>query len=102
MTLTKQTHRIHAGTDPVQRQFTELADRVDELLGILALDGILLEGLSLGAGVTAVEHQLGRTPRGLIVVRQTGTSVVQWVNDATDTTIELTSAGAQTVSVWVF
>jgi hypothetical protein len=55
-------------------QLQDLADTFASTLVLLAalqhLDGRLISGLELAAGVaTAIDHGLGRMPRGFIVVR---------------------------------
>lgn len=83
-------------------------DRVEELLRLLAgnplLDGVLIENIELdSATVNHVLHQLGREPRGWIIVRKNAYALDAEITATTDDkklAIEVTKD--VTVSMWVF
>jgi len=81
---------------------------VGELNAIPVLDGRLVEGVTLAAGVTKdVVHGLGRTLRGWIIVRvgySGATAVVQEAAGNPDEALYLRLSCAQdvTLSLWVF
>lgn len=65
-------------------------------------DGVRLE-VDFGGGATAnVQHKLGRTPRGFIVINATGSQGAIVKTDADEKTITLTGAAGLVVELWVF
>lgn len=65
------------------------------------LDGVQLDGVSVGTSATAIAHKLGRQPRGWWVVDQdTAATVRRSAWDAT--TLTLIASSACTVSLWVY
>lgn len=68
------------------------------------LDGRLIEGQALAVGTTAINHKLGREPRGWILARIQGGAAAPWVRETArnSQTLTLQSNTALTVSLWVF
>ena len=65
------------------------------------LKGRLIQDISLTTGSNSIEHKLGRTPLGWIVVDRDGTATV-YKSSANSRTLELTSSGSVDISLWVF
>lgn len=67
------------------------------------LDGILKEGVVLGAGAEAtIYHGLGRVPRGWLVTRALVAAVALHEHSRDDTKIVLSSANAGTADIWIY
>jgi hypothetical protein len=66
--------------------------------------GVYLPGVEVGTSATKVEHKLGRTPRGYLVLRIRASSPVYLIETADPDARHLTlEAGADcTVDLWVF
>lgn len=67
-----------------------------------SLNSIILFDVSLGVGVTVVNHLLGRTPNGWRVVDIDAAATVYRSAPFTDLTLTLTSSAAAKVSLEVF
>ncbi len=71
------------------------------------LDGVLIEGVTINAGTTLVEHKLGREWRGWWLTDSSGTVGLQPSSLSTSTAdrskfIEFVAGVPQTVNIWVF
>lgn len=84
-----------------------IQDRLKSVINAIArkpiVDGILLEGVTLANSATnRVPHNLGRLPRGWIVVKRTSGAVIYDNVAADDKFLTLNSSAAAVVSLWVF
>jgi hypothetical protein len=69
------------------------------------VNGSLLSNVALIAGTTIVNHKLGRTLRGWLIVGINGPATVydnQAANQMANLTLSLTSDAAIVCSLWVF
>lgn len=94
---------------PSKREFLLGGNRTRDTIAQLlrpVVDGLLLEGVVLTGGVDAVvNHGLGRTLRGWLIVRNTASGSVfdkQAANLTPETTLVLSTATTKTISLWVF
>jgi len=75
---------------------------VKRLVGIPFLSGRLIEDLDVTTSGLTVDHKLGRTPRGVWVVKSSTTASYQ-TDNFTQYSFDITSSsGTPVVSVWVF
>jgi hypothetical protein len=90
-------------------RFERLQNRVLELEKKLAkipfADGSLVEGQSIATAATAVNHRLGRTPRGVLVLRASpdsalGFSVTQPPNPSQAVNLEASAIATFTLWFW--
>ena len=69
----------------------------------VARDGVLLTDVDLSATPTAVNHGLGVTPSGWLVVRARGAAAASVTETAVSArTLTLVASGAVTVDLWVW
>jgi len=81
------------------------ASILNPVIGNSIVNGLLLTGIPLKAGTTNVNHTLGRTLVGWIIVGSDGASEIydkQAKNQTPNLTLQLVSSAAVTVSLWVF
>jgi hypothetical protein len=76
---------------------------IRELQALPVLAGVLVEDVSLvSANTTAVQHKLGRVPRGFVVTNLTDNATV-WHGQAPDANaLYLYASTDTTVDLWVF
>lgn len=69
----------------------------------VARDGLLLTGIDLTTTPTAVNHGLGSTPSGWLVVRSQGAAAASVAETAsTSRTLTLVASASVTVDLWVW
>lgn len=79
-----------------------IQDKFTEIFGIAICNGLLLTDVSLvSASTTNVNHTLGRTAKGYVVVSKSANANI-WNGTMTDTVIPLHASADCTVSLWVF
>jgi len=69
------------------------------------LSGTLIDGITLASGANTIFHGLGRPLRGWIITRRSTAATLfdtQASNTAPQLTLNLTSSGANVVSLYVF
>jgi len=83
----------------------QVISAVDPVLENPIVNGRLIESITITSGINRIDHGLGRTLVGWIVVRN-GASVTFYDNQSTnstpDRTLVLTASGAATISLYVF
>ncbi len=91
---------------PADRQLKQLEDNAAEAFGALQvlplLDGRLVADVDLTTSSLRVEHGLGRTARGYIVVRSDAAQTVYETAAPDASYVYLRASGTVTVSLWVF
>jgi hypothetical protein len=87
--------------DPELRQVQDNVARCfDDITGKEILNGQLLEGIQLTAGLNYIDHKLGRQVRGYRIVRlSANVSAPMW---DVDNKIIINAAAPVAVSIWVF
>ncbi len=87
----------------VARFQDNVEDAVDQITRKPIIDGVLVENISLAAGVdNAVSHKLGRKPVMWIEARKFGNATIWEIeNTATATLLVLRSSANVTLSLWV-
>lgn len=101
-----QLRRIRSSDNNI-RQLQDATDAVFKVIIDKAiLDGNLLQDIPLDSAIlNSVDHKLGRSPRGYIVVRSNANSNVwdsQDVNPMPTKTLNLNCDVNVTISLWVF
>ncbi len=89
--------------EPVIRQIQDnIEQAINPVLDKAILDGVYLKSITLSTGsVDKINHKLGRTPLGYIVVKRNANSVIY--DSAMDSkTISLNCSANVTISLWVF
>jgi hypothetical protein len=90
----------------LSRAFDEVKQVIDLIRRSKVLDGNLVTGIVLAAGVTTpVAHGLGRAPIGFEVVRRRAQALVSDAQDSNatpDRTFSLVASADVTVDVWFF
>lgn len=86
-------------------QLTKLQENVAAslrpVLAVLFLDGRFISGQAITTATTQVEHKLGRTPTGYIILDQSAAASVFTVSKD-DKFLTLDTSANVTVSLWVF
>ncbi len=106
--ISPRTFSFPPGTPRLLRELaTYVSDLARDWTGFVFADGVLVEDLTFTAlGNLVVEHQLGRLPRGYLIVTPSagGMPYVSAANWAARTSkhITLTGAGNMTCSLWFF
>jgi len=105
MTLRK-TKTVNFTDDKINRMQDNIITNLDQLRNLEILDGILLEGLALTSGDNNINHGLGRSIRGWIVVRVRASATFYDKQDSTssDTSriLVLNASAPVTIDLWVF
>jgi len=76
---------------------------LDAVRAVSLLDGRLLENVALSTSAVDVQHGLGRTPAGYLVMTQNASgSVFETKTARSSSSIRLTASASVTVDLWVF
>lgn len=90
--------------DQLQRTVNTLQQNVEDAINKIEkntiLDNVIVENVVINTSAS-VEHRLGRTPKGYLVIRKNANAQV-WNGSITDTNIVLTSSAAVTVTLLIF
>jgi hypothetical protein len=82
---------------------TRIKSILDPVLSKEIIQGQLLSGLTVVSGINVINHKLGRNPIGWFIVDATASVTAYRSGNINSTNITLTfSAGASSVSLWVF
>ncbi len=92
---------IQLKDEATNRALGQVVERLNRLLDIPFLDGTLLKDQALNSGANSVNHRLGRTPQGYLILKQSSAASI-YGSAYADKTMTLTASGAVTVDVWVF
>lgn len=65
------------------------------------LDGRLFQNLTISTSGKAISHNLGRVPKGWIIVRNTGSDRI-WETGKDKNHLNLDCDGSTTFSIWIF
>ena len=89
------------------RQLESVQDRVEEFLRqVYASDiitGRLIEDVAISsASTTTIEHKLGRTPRGVILVKTSAQCDLWQPTPADDKSLYVRTSVSGTFNLWVF
>lgn len=102
----KDLKRISASNKEIGRLQSNLEQWSVSVLKAGLNNGVLLEAISLSTGDTnAVEHKLGRAPRGWIVVRQRAAASIWDSQDANvfkTKSLALECSADVIIDLWVF
>jgi hypothetical protein len=82
-----------------------IAGALEPFLRSQIINGVLLKNIKLQTGApNKINHSLGRTPQGWIIVRQNANSVIWQVNasELINTTLQLEASANVTIDLWVF
>lgn len=93
------------GSDESNRVQDNVETALRPILASPIVNGVLLTGVTLANGVTTVEHKLGRTLRGWIIVGQNANASIwdsQAGNNLAARTLILNSNAIVTVNIWCF
>lgn len=95
---------IKTGNPAMDLFMTRAKSQLDPLLSNKITQGTLVQNITLNPGVNYINHKLGETPVGWILVDITGQADVWRTAPFTDTVLTLTSSAAtsMTISLWVF
>lgn len=84
---------------------TNVEQAVAEFIKNPLLDGRLIESVALTSSATRLEHKLGRTPRGYLIVKQDAAATVHdsiASETSPDLFLPLIASANVTVSIWIF
>jgi hypothetical protein len=97
--------KLRTGVDNLDRLQDRLLKVLSALLRLPLLDGQLVEDLALTSGLNNLNHGLGRSLRGYLVVRASA-DVRLWDDDAASSAPQLfhriQASAPATVTLWVF
>lgn len=92
--------------DPaLMRMQSGIVDKLNFILSVPFLNGILLEAVVLSSGNNIINHKLGRTIRGYFVTNQNAAASIYNSSPATlnfEQQIQLNASAGVTVDLWVF
>jgi len=92
------------GTDENFRAQSNLESFVAPISKSIILNGVLVEDVILTTSSTAIEHKLGRKPRGYIICKNNATTSVYTPVASTSPELfeNLAASASCTVSIWFF
>lgn len=92
--------------DEVSKFQFNVIEMLNNIVGIPLLDGVLLTQIELVSGaINPVDHKLGRTPQGYIVVRKRANASIwdsQDLNKFSDLTLDLNCSANVIIDLWIF
>lgn len=88
-------HKLNQIQNNMEQAITPVLDKA-------IIDGILLKDIAITTGsVDIVDHKLGRTPLGYIVVKRSANSVI-WDSATNSRSISLNCSANVTINLWIF
>lgn len=94
--------QFQSDNTPFQLMQSKWASQLNPLLSLPLNSPSFLKGINLATGVNVINHKLGRSPQGWIIV-DSDASITAFRSAAfNDLTLTLTSSGIATVAIMVF
>jgi hypothetical protein len=87
---------------PYDMHQTAWAQQLDPIIKNQLLQGILLQNISIRAGVNVINHKLGRKQIGYIITDINSPATLYRSADLNALTLTLTSDTDSNISIWVF
>ena len=94
---TKSPEQMQRAVNTLQQNVQDSLSRIEKNT---LLDNVIISGVLISTS-KSVEHKLGRTPKGYLIIQKNANAQV-WNGSITDTNIVLTSSAAVTVTLLIF
>lgn len=94
--------QFQGGDTPFQLLQNSWASALNPLLANPVCTGILLKNIALASGANTINHKLGRTPQGWLIIDRDGTATIYRSQPLNNLTLTLTSSASINVSLYVF
>jgi hypothetical protein len=97
----KSFRKVLGGTEENRRLQSNVENAISKLIRHPLMDYRLERSVALASGANVIEHKLGRTPIGYLVVSQSNASTI-YDSSMDDKFLNLVTSGAVTVSLLIF
>lgn len=87
---------------PYDLMLTTWATAINPLLNLPPNQGLLLKNIPLINGVTVINHRLGKTMQGWVIIDQDANATIYRSQPLNNLTLTVTSNAACNISLWVF
>lgn len=94
----KKSQTTNSELDKVQDDISYV---LQPILQSAIINGVQVNGVLIGTGPTSVNHGLGRTPLGCIIVDRDA-APVPWTLSKNKQTIVLQASSSVTVNLWIY